>query len=318
MPDPGKLEVIMRQPVIIDTDPGLDDAIAITMALNADNFDVKAVTAVAGNQTLEKTSINALRLVNYYNPEIPVAKGAVKPILRELKTAAHVHGETGLGNVVLPEAKADFASEEAADIIYREAVIAKGMLKIVALGPLTNIAMVLRKYPEIKNLISELVIMGGSCGYGNDTAAAEFNIYCDPEAAKIVFESGLNITMVGLDATHQAIVYPEEMTQIKAIGNKASDLVSQILEYSLPVYNGFGYNGVIMHDPFAMAYAIDPTVMTSEMYHVDVETKGEFTSGKTVADVFRVTGKPANIRVGVGVDREKFVALLKKLLNNCR
>lgn len=304
----------MRKPVIIDCDPGVDDALAIFMALAAENLDVRAITAVAGNQTLDKTSVNALKLVDYVGADIPVAKGAAKPLLREPFTAAHVHGADGLGGIVLPEPKHGFSSKNACDTIYEEASRSGQKLLIIALGPLTNIAAVLLKYPDIKEKLERIILMGGSCGCGNDTPAAEFNIYADPDAAKIVFESGLPVTMVGLDVTHKALIYSEENDEIALFNNKITRIAEKFLCHMLGFCGRHGFPGAVMHDPLAVAYAIDPEVMKTEKYHVDIETKGTYTSGKTVVDIFRVTGKETNIDVGIEIDRDRFASLFKRLM----
>lgn len=304
----------MKRPVIIDCDPGVDDAVAVFMALAAENLDVRAITAVAGNQTLEKTSINALKLVDYAGFDIPVAKGASKPLLRELVTAAHVHGETGLGGIALPEPKRSFSSKNACDTIYEEALRSGQKLLIVALGPLTNIAVTLLKYPDIKERVERIILMGGSCGCGNDTPAAEFNIYADPDAAKIVFESGLPITMVGLDVTHKALIYPEENNEIALFNNGITRIAEKLLDHMIRFCGKHGFPGAVMHDPLAVAYAIDPDVMKTEKYHVDIETKGMYTSGKTVVDIYHVTGKEPNIDVGMDIDRGRFASLFKRLM----
>ncbi|KUO72535.1 MAG: hypothetical protein APF77_23920 [Clostridia bacterium BRH_c25] len=304
----------MKKPIIIDCDPGLDDAIALFMAFANENFEIKAITPAAGNQTLDKTAVNALKLVDFVGCGIPVARGASRPLFVEQKTAEHVHGESGLGDIVLPEPNRDFSTFDAYDTIYNEAVKHSKELVIVALGPLTNIALSILKHPDLKDHVANIILMGGSCGCGNDTPAAEFNIYADPDAARIVFESGITVTMVGLDVTHKSQVLPEEIKEIAAYKNKVSDIAAKVLENSLRFCRQHGFEGAVMHDPLAMAYAINSEVMTCKEYHVDVETKGEFTSGKTVVDIYNVTGKKPNAYVGVDIDREKFIAILKKAM----
>lgn len=306
----------MKRPVIIDTDPGIDDAVAFFLAFASEELDIKGITAVAGNQTLDKTGMNALKLVDFAGKKIPVVKGAEAPILRTLVTAEFVHGATGLGNLVLPVPTSSFFEKNACDMIYETALNCDGKLLIIALGPLTNIALTLLKYPDIKEKIDELILMGGSMGLGNDTPAAEFNLMADPEAAKIVFDSGLKITMVGLDVTHKAVLTEEEINELTSGKSKISGAIKTLLYDTLKMCRGFGHRDAVIHDPFAMAYAIDPQVMKTESYHVDIETRGKFTSGKTVVDVYGVTGKPENIQVGVEVDRERFVALMRKLINH--
>jgi len=305
----------MKRPVIIDTDPGIDDAVAFFLAFAAEELDIKGITAVAGNQTLDKTGTNALKLVDFAGQKIPVARGSETPILRKLVTAEFVHGATGLGTLVLPEPTSSFSEKNACDMIYETAVACDGKLLLVALGPLTNIALTLLKYPDVKDKIDELILMGGSMGLGNDTPAAEFNLMADPEAAKIVFGSGLKITMVGLDVTHRAVLTEEEINELTSGKSKISGAVRTLLNDTLTMCRGFGHKDAVIHDPFAMAYAIDPLVMKTENYHVDIETRGKFTSGKTVVDIYGVTGEPENVQVGVEVDRERFVALVRKLIN---
>jgi len=304
----------MKKPIIIDCDPGLDDAVALFMILNNKNFDIRAVTPVSGNQTIDKTSINALKLVSFAGSNVPVACGASKPLFKELVTAAHVHGESGLGDVILPEPKMGFSALNAYDMIYQEAIKYDKELQIVALGPLTNIAITLLKYPDVKDKIQRITLMGGSSGCGNDTPAAEFNIVADSDAAKIVFESGIPITMVGLDATHKALVFEEEVKEILSYKNRVSEVVANILSNAMGFCKKHGFEGAVMHDPLAMACIIDPEVMISKDYRVDVETKGTYTNGKTVVDIYNVTGKKPNAKVGLDLDRNKFINILKEAM----
>jgi len=304
----------MSIPVIIDCDPGLDDAVALFMAFASEELDIKAVTAVAGNQTIDKTSKNARDIVAYAGKKCKVSAGASKPLVRELVTAAFVHGDTGLKNIVLPPAGFDFSEEKPYDIIYGEALKNEGKLHIIALGPLTNIATALLLHPDIKDKVGHITLMGGSCYVGNHTPAAEFNIFADPEAAKIVFESGIALTMVGLDVTNRAMILENEINEFLNLGNRVAHTVGEILLSSLDFVRKFGFEGVPMHDPFAMAGVIEPDLIKTGEYHVDVETKGSYTSGKTVVDVYNVRGLRPNAAVGIDLDREGFVNLLKRLL----
>lgn len=305
---------MMSIPVIIDCDPGLDDAVALFMAFASDELDIKAVTVVAGNQTIDKTSKNARDIVAYAGKKCRVSVGASKPLVRELSTAEFVHGETGLKNIVLPRADFDFSKEKPHEIIYEESLKNEGKIHIIALGPLTNIATALLLYPDLKEKIGHITLMGGSCYLGNHTPAAEFNIFVDPEAAKIVFESGIDLTMVGLDVTNRAMVFEDEIGDFLNMGNRVSRTVGEILLSSLDFVREFGYEGVPMHDPFAMASVIEPSLMKTEQYHVDVETKGIYTSGKTVVDIYNVRGLRPNASVGIDLSREGFVDLLKRLM----
>lgn len=303
----------MRRPVIIDCDPGVDDALAILLALSSDKIDIRAITTVAGNQTIDKTTRNALNIAGYAGFTTKVAMGASKPLLRELVTAEFVHGESGTGNAVFPESGQSLYDKNAVETIYEEAQLNE-KLHIIALGPLTNIASVLLKHPDIKDKIEHITLMGGAAYGGNYKPAAEFNIYVDPEAARVVFESGVPITMIGLDVTHKAFIYEDEIMDIVSCPSRIKGIVSELLYSTLNICRSFGYDFAIMHDPTAVAAVIDPSLITTRTYHVDVETKGEFTTGKTVVDVYNVLKKGYNAEVGFEVDRERFVQLIKGMM----
>lgn len=304
----------MKKPVIIDCDPGIDDAVALFIAFAAENLDIRAITSVAGNVNIDKTTNNALKLVEYVGYNVKVTRGASRPINKEPVTAEHVHGKSGLGNMVIPEAKGSIYYKNAYDTIYEEALNCEGKLHIIALGPLTNIALTLMKYPDIKNKISHITLMGGSAGLGNDTPSAEFNIYADPEAAKIVFESGIDITMVGLDATHKALAMEDDLREILSYNNGPSDFTGRCMLSYLDFAKKYGFKGAVLHDPAAVAAVIDESLIKTQYLHVDVETKGEFTSGKTVVDIYRVTGKKPNVHVALDIDRDRFINLVKESL----
>ncbi len=307
---------MLKRQIIIDTDPGLDDAAALFMAFGSPMLDIKAVTTVAGNQTIDKVTENARHILGCVENPSRLAKGASAPLVRSLETAANVHGDTGVGTVKFPPSSIELDDKNAYEVIYEEAMKAGGELEILALGPLTNIAITILNYPDIADKIAHITLMGGSCYIGNHTPAAEFNIFVDPDAAKIVFESGIPITMVGLDATHEAYIMPEEIDHIfkDQAQNDAIDRIRHIIEDLAKVSMGFGFKGAIMHDPLALASLIDHEVMETKDYHVDVETKGEYTRGKTVVDIYGVTGKEANVKVAVGADRQKFIEVLKGVL----
>jgi pyrimidine-specific ribonucleoside hydrolase len=304
----------MKKPVIIDCDPGIDDAVALFIAFAADNLDIRAITTVAGNVGIEKTTNNALKLVEYIGKSVRVARGASRPIMKEPVTAEEVHGSSGLGNMVIPEAKGSTYYKNAYDTIYEEAINYKGELQIIALGPLTNIALTLMKYPDIRKKISNITLMGGSIGLGNCTPSAEFNIYADPEAAKVVFGSGIDITMVGLDATHKALAFEEDIREILSLNNGPSEFTGKCMLSYLEFYRRHGFKGAALHDPSAVAAVIDESLLKTQYLYVNVETKGEFTSGKTVVDIYRVTGKKPNVHVAVDIDRDRFINLVKELL----
>ncbi|MEG0371414.1 MAG: nucleoside hydrolase [Clostridium sp.] len=305
-----------RKPILIDCDPGVDDALAIYLALSHKEFDVKAITVVGGNVELNKTSANALNLIDYLGHNIKVAKGAKAPILRQLEVADHVHGESDIGDVTLKPSEKSFYGKDAFETIRDEVLEASGELHIIALGPLTNLAITFLKYPEIVSQIKQITLMGGAARGGNATPVAEFNIYVDPEAASIVFESGVPITMLGLDATHKAYITSDEIDQmIKDLKSEEAITAGKLLKFTEKLCKGYGHEGTIMHDPSAVAYVIDPSIFECEKYHVDIETKGTITRGKTVVDFDNVKKLHKNINVALNTDREKFVKIIKNMIN---
>ena len=304
----------MRQPVIIDCDPGTDDTIALVMALAAEELEVKAITTVAGNQTADKTAINGRKIVSYLKKDVPVAQGADKPIMRPLVTAAHVHGESGMGPVELPEPTQPSLDIKAWDLFYQLTVEKNEKVHLITLGPLTNVAIALMKYPDLSTGIERITLMGGSAGYGNDSPAAEYNVYADPEAARIVFDSGIPITMVGLDCTHKAMLHKEEIDAMASMPGTGARLAQDMMNHIYTFATRFGFSGAVMHDPAAVAAVIQPELIKTEPYHVVVETKGKYTTGKTVVDVMKVTNKEPNVDVALDINRDGFAHLVKRLL----
>lgn len=296
-------------PIIFDCDTGTDDAIAIISALYSKELDIRAFTTVSGNVHLRHTARNTLNLVDYLGFKIKVAAGADKPLCRELKVA-QCHGEDGLGGIYLPKAKAELYEKDAIETIYEEALKLRGELEIVAVGPLTNIAQALLKHPDLKKLIKHITIMGGAMRGGNMTQVAEFNIFVDPEAAKIVFEAGIPMTMVGLDVTLKTIISEEEMQAYKTIDTKAGKLTYEILNYMVERSKVDNLEEAVMHDGLALGVCIHPEFVNTESYYVNVETKGEFTYGHTFCDVENITGKEPNCQVALQVDAEAYKAWL--------
>jgi purine nucleosidase/pyrimidine-specific ribonucleoside hydrolase len=299
----------MSIPVLLDCDPGHDDAIALLLALGSDELDVRGVTTVAGNQTLEKTTANAIRVLELARrAEIPVAAGASRPLVREPRVAADVHGETGLDGPDLPPPPAEPSPEHAVDFLAERVAGAT----LIATGPLTNVALLLARYPEAKP--ERIVLMGGAIAEGNVTPAAEFNIWADPEAAHRVFTSGLDVTMVGLDVTHRALVTPAHAGQLREAG-RIGTVVAELLEF----YGGFhravyGWDGSPIHDAVAVAHVIDPELLEVERLNVRVDTESELCRGRTVVDLWRRTGLDPNAHVATGIDVERFRALLHERL----
>ncbi|CAJ1885012.1 MULTISPECIES: pyrimidine-specific ribonucleoside hydrolase RihA [Aeromonas] len=303
----------MAQPVILDCDPGHDDAIALILALASPELDVLAVTTSAGNQTPDKTLNNALRILTLLGrDDIPVAAGAPKPLARELIIADNVHGESGLDGPKLPDPA--FAPQGMTGIELMVKCLRESAepVTLVPTGPLTNIALLLAAHPELKPRIARIVLMGGAAGAGNWTPAAEFNIYVDPEAADMVFKSGIPITMCGLDVTHEAQVMDEDIERVRAITNPVAQCVAGLLDFFMIYHRDpkWGFAGAPLHDPCTIAWLLAPELFHGVECRVDIETSGEHTVGMTVVDRYGLTGKPANALVLLGLDRPGFIDLL--------
>jgi inosine-uridine nucleoside N-ribohydrolase len=270
--------------VIIDTDPGVDDALALLLAMRSPELKIEAITPVAGNVPLELTLPNALRMVEIAGrTDIPVAAGAKKPLMRRLVTAAYAHGENGLGGSVFPEPSAKPVAEPAAEFIRAIVCRYPGEVTLIPIGPLTNIATALSLDAELAGKVQGIVLMGGSLSGGNITPAAEFNIYVDPEAARIVFQSGIPITMVGLDATRKTSLNEEHVRTLEAAHNPVSQAAAKIGRNAINHNREQGFLvGPNMHDSLAIAAFLDPSILKFKDYYVDIETAGELTAGETL------------------------------------
>ena len=274
----------MARKILLDCDPGLDDALALLLAHGDENLELVGVTTVGGNVALHKTTKNALELREYLGfTNVPIAAGAAGPLTREAKNAAEVHGEGGLGNIVLPTATLPLVAEHAVDLIIDTLRAAPGSVHLVAIGPLTNIALALEKEPAIARWAASFTIMGGSFTRGNTTVAAEFNIYADPEAAKIVFDADWEVTMIGLDLTLQAQANARVVERLASLGALADELIVPLATF---YYNPAdpGWDGQAVHDVCAVAYVARPDLFASRPARVDIETVGTFTTGMTVVD----------------------------------
>jgi purine nucleosidase len=274
----------MARKILIDCDPGLDDALALLLAHGDPDLELVGVTTVGGNVGLQNTTRNALQLREYLGfDKVPVAKGAAEPLTREARNASHVHGEGGLGSVVLPDATLPLSEQHAVDFIVQTLKASPGAIHLVAIGPLTNIALALEREPAIARWAASFTIMGGSYTRGNATVAAEFNIYADPEAAKIVFDADWQVTMIGLDLTLQAQANSMIVDRLKALGALADELIVPLATFyfnpKVP-----DWDGQAVHDVCAVAYVARPDLFGTIPARVDVETRGEFTSGMTVVD----------------------------------
>ena len=271
--------------VIFDTDPGTDDAMALMLALNSPELDVRAITVVPGNVTAEQGLENALRMVSLANRcDIPIAAGAQHPLFQKLVTAEFWHGKNGLANIELPPSKCKVDGRFGPDLIIQMVHAAPHELTLVPVGPLTNIALAVLKDPSIVPLVKEVVIMGGSITGGNVNGAAEANIYNDPEAAQIVFQAGWPLTMVGLDVGDKTLFSRKHLAQLAETHGPVNDFIVQIAGFLIGLSEKFGSGGTPMYDPLAVGVAIDATLVKAPAMHVDVETRGEFTRGETVAN----------------------------------
>lgn len=307
----------MALPIILDCDPGHDDAIAIVLALASPELDVKAITSSAGNQTPEKTLRNVLRMLTLLQrQDIPVAGGARKPLMRELIIADNVHGESGLDGPALPEP--DFAPQNctAVELMAKTLRESAQPVTIVATGPQTNVALLLNSHPELHDKIAHIVMMGGAMVLGNWQPAAEFNIYVDPEAAEIVFQSGIPVVMAGLDVTHRAQIHDMDIERFRRVGNPVATIVAELLDFFMEYHKDakWGFTGAPLHDPCTIAWLLKPELFTCAERWVGVETQGKYTQGMTVVDYYFLTGKQPNTTVLLDVDREGFVDLLAERL----
>lgn len=308
----------MTRPIILDCDPGHDDAIALILACASPSLAIKAVTTSAGNQTPEKTLNNALRILTLLGrSDIPVAGGALKPLMRELIIADNVHGETGLDGPTLPEPSFAPQTEHAVELMANILRQSEQPVTLVPTGPLTNIALLLATHRELIPKIQEIVLMGGGAETGNWSPAAEFNIYVDPEAAKVVFQSGIPITMCGLDVTHRAQIMDEDIERIRKIDNPIAGVVAELLDFFMIYHRDpkWGLEGAPLHDPCTIAWLLAPELFKAQTCWVGIETQGEYTQGMTVVDRYQLTNQPANATVLFDVDRQGFVDLLIERLH---
>lgn len=301
-----------KTPVIIDCDPGCDDAVALLLAFRCPELDIRGITTVSGNVSLDKTTYNALRLAELIGADVPVHVGADRPLLREPTYAPHVHGEDGLQGADLPAPKKKTSGKHAWDAIYEEAAAQDGKLQLIAVGPFTNLAIALRKYGDLREKISRIVIMGGAGQGGNVTPAAEFNVYVDPEAASMVFRSGIPLCVCGLDVTLKSYLTAGEIAEIEAMGTPAAKLFAKLTGTNCEKV--FCREGAPLHDPAAVLFAAYPELFTVRRCWMAVETAGTITRGKTVTDCWSDAKKEPNVDLVLDVDRQRFAAKVKELM----
>lgn len=302
----------MTVPVVLDCDPGVDDAAAILLACARSELDVRAITTVGGNTSVAHTTQNALDLLAYASIDgIPVARGADRALLRPFHLGTHIHGASGFGGVVLPHADAAPLDLPAVDLIARTVRESAVPVVLVPTGPLPNIALFLMLYPELMPRIARIVLMGGDVDRGNATPAAEANFRNDPEAARVVFQSGVPITMVGLNTTHKALFTAEQIAQLRGTGRRVAAVFADMLAFRMDAYAAVhGFTGAPLHDPLAVAAAFQPEIITTQECAVAIETDGRYTAGRSVVDLSGVTGEPPNARVALDVDVPAFTAML--------
>jgi inosine-uridine nucleoside N-ribohydrolase len=296
-------------PIIVDCDPGHDDAIALLLALASPEIDLLGVTTTYGNQTLEKTTANALRVLELAGrSEVPVASGANQPLERELVVAAHVHGESGLDGPTLPPPSVEPVSTDAVGWVADAVRSAAAPVTLVPTGPLTNIAQYLVRHGT--DGVERIVLMGGAIAEGNMTPAAEFNIWADPEAAQIVFDAELDVTMLGLDVTHKAVTGADVQRRLRETGS-VGVFVAELVDF-FTVYHRqtYGWDGAPIHDAVAVAHVLAPDLVATRFRNVEIERVSELCRGRTVVDLWLRTERPANAHVGVDLDTAAFFDLL--------
>lgn len=303
-----------KRPIIIDTDPGIDDALAIAIALFSEELDVRLITTVAGNVSLENVTGNTLKLLAFYGKDVPVAKGADKPLIVDFVDASNVHGKTGMEGYDFPAPKEDLLlKEHAVNALRRVIMESEEPITLVPIATLTNIALLFAMYPEVKENIREIVMMGGSASRGNKGVMSEFNVATDPEAAQMVFQSGVPIVMAGLDVGWKALVFPEDSEEIKEMG-KVGDMAYHLFKK----YRGGSFStGLKMYDSCAIAYLLCPQMFTVEETFVGVELHGTMTAGCTVVDLKGYLKREPNAKVCIDIDGDRFRAWFKEAIAKC-
>ena len=297
--------------IIIDTDPGVDDAFTFLFALSSPMVSLEALTTTQGNVTVDKATRNALAVLELaHASHIPLARGSVVPLVQPLRASALVHGESGVGKSKLPEPKNKPIDQHAVDFLIERALAEPGEISIFAIAPLTNIAMAIRKEPRFAPSVRELVIMGGAIqAGGNMSPLAEFNIFVDPHAAHIVFHSGIPITLIPLDVTHKCVLKPEHIDRLLKIESPISRFIADALHDYMVFSLNRGQDGCALHDPLTLATVLDPGLLTLKEYYVDVDISGGVSMGNTFADFFKITKHPVNMKVAMDVRGEDFVEL---------
>lgn len=305
----------MKRKIILDCDPGHDDAFAILLAGNNPQFDLLGITVASGNQTLEKTGRNALNLTQYLKIDVPVCLGAKNPIIKQVEVCEAIHGDTGLDGFDFPQLTKEYDKRSAMEFMIESILSSTDKVTVITTGPMTNLALAIRMNPEILNNIEEIVLMGGSYQNGNVTPAAEFNIFCDPEAAYICFNSGAKVTMVGLDVTRKVKVYDHIIDRMEKIGNQASDLFVKLMR----VFNEnhkkvFGFDGSPLHDPVTIAYLMNKELLETKFLHCDIDISHGTSYGRTNVDIFDYLQLEKNTHVAMDINAELFWDIVEESL----
>lgn len=302
----------MPKRILFDTDPGIDDACAVLLALASPEVSVEGLSVVHGNCSLEQATANALSVLELANAaHIPVAKGCELPLVQPSLLAPETHGDRGVGYAELPTPRTGPVAQHAIDFLIEKILASPGEMTLLAIGPLTNVALAIRQEPRIVQALKEIIIMGGALRYeGNTTALAEFNTYVDPHAAHIVYHAGIPTTLVPLDVTYQCILTPSDVTQLQEIHSPITQFVADATRFYMEFHDEFQkIDGCVINDPLALALMFAPELCTYQELPVDVDLSGGISMGKTVADFYNYGKKPANMRVALGVRARDFIDL---------
>jgi purine nucleosidase len=302
----------MQKKILFDTDPGIDDACAILLALASPELSLEGLTVVHGNCSLEQGTINALSVLELANAShIPVARGCELPLVQPSLLAPETHGDTGLGYAKLPEPRAQPIRQHGIDFLIETILASPGEITLVAIAPLTNVALAIRKEPRILEALKELIIMGGALRHeGNTTAMAEFNTYVDPHAAQIVYQAGLPSTLVPLDVTYQCILTPGDVNRLKKIDSPITEFVADSTRFYMEFHDEYQkIEGCVINDPLALALTFMPELCTYQELPVEVDLSGGISTGKTIADFYNYGKKPANMKVALEVRARDFIDL---------
>ena len=305
--------------ILFDTDPGIDDACAILLALASPELTVEGLSVVHGNCSLEQATVNALSVLELANAtHIPVARGCELPLVQPSLLAPETHGDTGLGYAKLPEPRLKPISQHAVDFLIEKILGTPGEITLVAIGPLTNVALAIRQEPRIAEALKEIIIMGGAIRYaGNTTAVAEFNTYVDPHAAHIVFHAGIPATLVPLDVTYQCILAPDDVRRLQEVKSPITQFVADATRFYMEFHDEYQQiDGCVINDPLALALTFAPELCTYQELPVDVDLSGGISMGKTVADFYNYTKQPANLKVALGVQARDFIDLFIKRMES--